>query len=82
MLSFAELKKSDQKKPRVVLGLNVYRLRKRAKLTQEQLSEKAKIDRRYVQRIENGTANPGVDVMTRLMQALKANWSEMLRHIQ
>ena len=29
-------------------------------LTQDDLAERAEIDRRYVQRIEAGTANPGI----------------------
>jgi transcriptional regulator with XRE-family HTH domain len=50
-------------------------------LTQDDLAELAEIDRRYVQRIEAGTANPGIDVICRLRQALRVSWDEMLRGV-
>lgn len=65
--------------PRAILGKNVNRLRAQRGLTQDDLAELAEIDRRYVQRIEAGTANPGVDVIFRIRQALKASWDELLR---
>jgi transcriptional regulator with XRE-family HTH domain len=43
------------------------------------VAERAEIDRHYVQRIEAGTANPGIDVICRLRAALGASWEEMLR---
>ncbi len=64
--------------PRVRLGRNVNRLRQVRGLTQDQLAELAEIDRRYVQRIERGTANPGIDVLVRLRSSLGANWCELL----
>ena len=45
-------------------------------LTRDDLAE---IDRRYVQRIEAGTANPGIDVISRVREALRASWDELLR---
>ena len=50
-------------------------------LTQDDLAGLAEIDRRYVQRIEAGTANPGIDVICRVRDALRATWDEMLRGI-
>jgi transcriptional regulator with XRE-family HTH domain len=47
-------------------------------MTQETLAEKAEIDRRYVQRIERGTANPGVEVLARLKKAFRCSWDELL----
>jgi transcriptional regulator with XRE-family HTH domain len=47
-------------------------------MTQERLAEKVAIDRRYVQRIERGTANPGIDVLTRLKSAFGCTWDELL----
>jgi len=64
--------------PRFIFGQNVNRLRQSRGMTQEQLSEKVEIDRRYLQRIEKGTANPGVDVINRLKMALDAEWTELL----
>lgn len=64
--------------PRKVLGKNVHRLRQSNGITQERLSELVEIDRRYVQRIECGTANPGVDVLARLKKAFRCSWDELL----
>lgn len=65
--------------PRAVLGKNLNRLRTQAGLTQDDVAGLAQIDRRYVQRIEAGTANPGIDVICRIRTALNASWAEMLR---
>ena len=54
------------------------RLRQLRGITQEILAELAEIDRRYVQRIEAGTANPGVDVLARLRKSLRCTWEELL----
>lgn len=54
------------------------RLRGARGLTQEKLAELVDVDRRYIQRIEAGTANPGIDVLTRLKEALNARWSQLL----
>jgi transcriptional regulator with XRE-family HTH domain len=47
-------------------------------MTQERLAELVGIDRRYIQRIERGTANPGIDVLCRLKSALGVDWNELL----
>ena len=65
--------------PRAILGRNINRLRTQRGLTQDDLAELAEIDRRYVQRIEAGTANPGIDVICRVRAALRASWDEMVR---
>ncbi|MDD5262888.1 MAG: helix-turn-helix transcriptional regulator [Methylacidiphilales bacterium] len=65
--------------PRVILGRNVCRIRQRRNLTQEDLAERAEIDRRYVQRIEAGTANPGFDIVVRVRCALRCSWESLLR---
>ena len=54
------------------------RLRQLRGMTQEVLAELAEVDRRYVQRIEAGTANPGVDVLARLRQTFQCTWVELL----
>jgi transcriptional regulator with XRE-family HTH domain len=65
--------------PRAVLGKNINRLRTQAGLTQDDVAALAEIDRRYVQRIEAGTANPGIDVICRIRTALGASWDEVVR---
>ena len=64
--------------PRAILGKNINRLRMQRGLTQDDLAEQAEIDRRYVQRIEAGTANPGIDIICQIREALRASWDEML----
>jgi transcriptional regulator with XRE-family HTH domain len=60
-------------------GQNVQKLRSAAKLTQEQLSEFADIDRSFVQKIEAGTSAPTVEVLVRIRRALKCAWSDLLQ---
>ncbi len=48
-------------------------------LTQDDLASLAEIDRRYVQRIEAGRTNPGIDVICRVRCALRASWGGILR---
>ena len=64
---------------RAIFGKNINRLRTQAGWTQDDVAGRAEIDRRSVQRIEAGTANPGIDVICRLRAALGASWEEMLR---
>ena len=68
-------------KPRVLLGRNVCRLRQQRQMTQDELAEYAEIDRRYVQRIEAGTANPGIDIIARIRSALVCSWDELIKGI-
>jgi transcriptional regulator with XRE-family HTH domain len=42
-----------------------------ANLTQEQLAERADIDRSFMQKIEAGTSTPTVEVLVRLRRAVK-----------
>jgi len=62
----------------VKFGKNINRLRNLANLTQEQLSERADISRRYLQMIEAGTHVPTIDVASRLRVALKLTWDELM----
>ncbi len=64
-------------KPNQQLGRNVCRLRTALDLTQEELSEKADISRRYLQQIEAGEMNPTINVASRLRVALKCSWDEL-----
>ena len=61
----------------VAVGRNINRLRNAAKLTQEQLAEKADIDRRSLQRIEAGQWNMTVDYLDRLRRCLKSSWADI-----
>jgi len=57
---------------------NLLALREAASLTQLQLSELAGIDRKTINRIENGHFSPSVDTLTRLALALNTSVSELL----
>ena len=59
-------------------GQNVYRLRNKAQLTQEQLAEKADISRRYLQLIEASRYTPTIEVAARLRAAFKVTWGELM----
>lgn len=63
-----------EKSSRRKFGQNVQSLRVQAGTTQEQLAERADINRRFLQRIEAGQANPSIDVICRIRKALACSW--------
>lgn len=63
--------------PHVAFGQNVCRLRTTARLTQENLAEKAELSRRYIQEIEAGSKNPSVNTAVRLKIALACSWDDL-----
>ncbi|MGI8437802.1 MAG: helix-turn-helix domain-containing protein [Chthoniobacterales bacterium] len=64
---------------RLAFGRNVARLRARSGLTQEELAERAEIDRSYVQRVENGASSPTMETAVRLRRSLACSWAELLQ---
>ena len=68
--------------PRKIFGRNVARIRAELGFTQEQVCEGADIDRSYLQRIENGTSNPTIEVVARLKKALGCSWELLLQSIE
>jgi transcriptional regulator with XRE-family HTH domain len=64
------------------VGRNINRLRNAAKFTQEQLAEKADIDRRSLQRIEAGQWNMTVDYLDRIRRCLKRSWADIFQGIE
>lgn len=60
------------------LGNEVYLRRERAGLSQEQLSGKAKIANRALQRIEAGDANPTLDTLCSIAKILNCDVWELL----
>jgi transcriptional regulator with XRE-family HTH domain len=62
-----------------IFGQNVARLRAAARLTQEQLSEKADISRRYLQMIEAGRYVPTIEVAAKLKAAFQVPWDNLLK---
>lgn len=49
------------------------------KLTQEKLAENAEISHRYLQSIEAGKKQPGINVVVRLRGALNCTWDELFQ---
>ncbi|MEZ0257651.1 MAG: helix-turn-helix domain-containing protein [Chthoniobacter sp.] len=68
--------------PRKIFGQNLSRLRHAAGLTQEQLCERADIDRSYLQRIETGSSSPTVEVAQRLRRGLQCSWDTLMQGLE
>lgn len=62
----------------VILGRNVTRLRKQAKITKQKFALMVDIGRPFLNRIEDGTANPRLSVILRLADALETTPQELL----
>ena len=63
------------------LGLNIHKLRVEARLTQNELSDLAEIDRSFVQRIEAGNNSPSAEVLVRLRRAVKCTWDQLFQNV-
>lgn len=61
-----------------VVGSNVRRAREAIGLSQEELGDKAGIDRTYVSGVERGVRNPTVKVLARLAEALETTPDKLL----
>jgi transcriptional regulator with XRE-family HTH domain len=57
-------------KPQQVLGINVRRLRRAKRWSQEDLAEKANLHRTYVSGIERGVRNPSLTIIFKLAEGL------------
>ena len=60
-----------------LIGNRLALLRKRRGLSQEELAERARLDRSYVSRIERGLANPSMGVLERICVALDITLQEL-----
>ncbi|MCR4276569.1 MAG: helix-turn-helix domain-containing protein [Candidatus Roizmanbacteria bacterium] len=63
------------------LGKIIFRLRKRKKLTQEQLCLLCDINRSYLFKIEKGFANPSVKVLNKICRVLKIKICDLLKSV-
>ena len=52
--------------------------RKRAKLTQQQLADRAGLHQVYIARLETGRQSPGIDVAERLAKTLRCKLTDLL----
>jgi transcriptional regulator with XRE-family HTH domain len=64
---------------REVLALNLRTLRKARGLSQEELADRAAVDRTYVSALERCVFGAGIDVVDRLARALGVQTSDLLR---
>jgi len=58
------------------VGQRIKELRKNLKLSQEALANNAEVDRTYMTDVENGRRNISVEVLERIIMALKVSYSE------
>jgi transcriptional regulator with XRE-family HTH domain len=64
---------------RARVGLNVQRLRREKKLSQEELAHRAAIHQTYLSGVEQGKRNPTITVLQRIAQALEADIEDLVR---
>ena len=58
------------------VGQRIKELRKKLEFSQEGLANEAEVDRTYVTDVENGRRNISVELLERLIVALKVSFSE------
>lgn len=63
---------------RNTLAVNIRLARQRAQLSQEDLADKADIDRTYVSGIERRKRNPTIEILARLADALDTTSATLL----
>ena len=61
------------------LSSNIQRIRKEQGISQEKLALKAEVDRSYMSQIERCLANPSIDAILRISNALEVAPSELLQ---
>jgi len=61
-----------------LVGRRLRELRKKRRLTQERLAEKASVDLKYLGSIERGSENPTIGTLEKLATALSVKVSQML----
>lgn len=66
---------------RRIVGQNIRDFRKRARLSQERLGEKADLSYKYVGEIERGYVNVSLDSLMRIAKALKVKIEDILRGV-
>ena len=63
-------------------GRNVARIRTERGLSQDQLAEKADLDRTYISGIERGVRNPGIKSVVRIATALKTSVEDLCKGVK
>ncbi len=65
-----------------MLGDELRKARKKAGLTQEELSFRANLDRTYISQLENNRKSPTVDVLFRLCEAMATSASKIIARVE
>lgn len=63
---------------KLALSDNIKRIRKEQGISQEKLALKADVDRSYMSELERCLANPSIDSLVRISNALNVSPSELL----
>ena len=63
---------------KVQFGRNLRTQRTKRQFTQEQLAEKAGLDRTYISGLERGVRNPTITIVAQLAKALNVNLTTLL----
>ncbi len=58
------------------VGQRIRELRKQLELSQEALANEAEVDRTYVTDVENGRRNVSLEILERLIKALRVSFTE------
>jgi transcriptional regulator with XRE-family HTH domain len=61
------------------LGKVIFQIRKKKKLTQEQLALFCDIDRSYLSKIEKGRTNPSVKILNKICRVFKIKICNLLK---
>ncbi len=73
-----ESRESKKRADVVAFGIILARFRKSANMTQEQLSWRSGIDRKFISRIENGDREPGLGTILKLAASLQISVPELM----
>ena len=63
---------------RLALSTNIKRIRKEKGISQEKLALKADVDRSYMSEVERNLANPSIEALVKIANALDVTPSELL----
>lgn len=63
---------------RAILARNIKAARKRLNLSQEELADRAEIDRTYISGIERQVRNPTLTIVAKFAQALETTTADLL----
>ena len=64
---------------KLALSTNIKRIRKEQRISQEKLALKADIDRSYMSEVERSLANPSIEALIKIGNALDVAPSELLQ---